>query len=148
MTDIRAFLAGKTDHPILSGTLVDRLRDELRFIQQGLGVEVILDCEPENLDLPVEIEREVYYVLREGLTNITRHANASRTEIHIKRSPYRLEASISDDGIGFHDTARVNRGGLGLAAMAERIKKLGGEFAVESSPGRGTNISFVVALSN
>lgn len=148
MKDIRAFLAGKTDHPIMLGTLVERLQDELRFIQEGLGLEVILDCEPENLNLPAEIEREVYYVLREGLTNVTRHAQANRTEIHLKRSRHRLEGSISDDGIGLLGNANVSRGGLGLAAMAERIKKIGGEFFVESSPGHGTNISFVVALPN
>jgi len=105
-----------------------------------------LDYESEDLDLPVEMEREIYYVFREALTNITRHANASRAEIHIKRSPRRFEASIRDDGIGFRGNANVTQGGLGLTAMAERIKKIGGEFFVESSPGRGTSISFIVSL--
>jgi signal transduction histidine kinase len=146
MKDIRAFLAGKTDHPIMTGTLLKGLQEELRFIQRGLGMEVILDYESEDLDLPVEMEREIYYVFREALTNITRHANASRAEIHIKRSPRRFEASIRDDGIGFRGNANVTQGGLGLTAMAERIKKIGGEFFVESSPGRGTSISFIVSL--
>ncbi|MEO6165247.1 MAG: sensor histidine kinase [Candidatus Binatia bacterium] len=147
MQDLRAFLAGKTDHPIMSGTLVALLQDELRFIQEGLGLEVTLDCEPENLNLPAEIEREVYYVLREGLTNITRHSHASRVQFRLNQSASAIEVSLQDDGVGM-DLATVQNGhGLGLPSMKERIEKLGGKLALKSSPSSGTRVSFSVPLA-
>jgi len=147
MKDIRAFLAGKMDHPIMAGTLIEHLRDELRFIQEGLGLEVILDCEPENLNLPTEIERELYYVLREGLTNITRHSHASRVQFGIKQFDNTIEISLEDNGIGL-DLRTVEGGhGLGLRSMKERIEKLGGELAFKSSPSSGTRIFFSVPLT-
>ena len=79
MSEIRQFLAGKEAAPIAPGTLLQRLKDELRFLQ-GLGMEVLLESEPDDLDLPAHVEREIYYVLREALTNVTCHAHASRVD--------------------------------------------------------------------
>jgi len=60
--------------------LMDKLREEMRFLHEGLGLDVILESQPENLALPAVIERETYYVLREALTNVTRHSHASRSK--------------------------------------------------------------------
>ena len=147
MKDIRAFLAGKMDHPIMAGTLIERLQEELRFIQEGLGLEVILDCEPDNLNLPAEIERELYYVLREGLTNITRHSHASRVQFRLNQSTSAIEVSLEDNGIGLDRRTAENSHGLGLRSMKERIEKLGGELAFKSSPSSGTKIFFSVPLT-
>ncbi len=147
MKDLRAFLAGKTDRPIMSGTLIERLQEELRFIQEGLGLEVILDCEPENLNLPAEIERELYYVLREGLTNITRHSHASRVQFRLNQLASAIEVSLEDNGVGLDLRTAENGRGLGLRSMKERIEKLGGELALKSSPSSGTKISFSVPLT-
>jgi len=148
MKEIRAFLAGKTEQSIAPGTLVDRLHDELRFFQEGVGMEIILECEPEEIILPVEMEREIYYVLREALTNVTRHANAARTEIRLRRLADRVEGSISDNGAGFEYKQESAQAGVGLTAMKERIKNIGGELVIKSSPGHGTKISFWAAVNN
>src|SRR5262245_51396586 len=76
MKDIRAFLAGKSIDPLASRSLIERLRDELRFFREGLGLDVVLECNPENITLPQCTESEIYYVLREALTNVTRHSHA------------------------------------------------------------------------
>jgi len=60
MTQIRRFLTGKDTRPLVAGTLVEKLREEARFLRDGMGLDVILESEPEELDLPKEIEREVY----------------------------------------------------------------------------------------
>ena len=148
MKEIRQFLAGKDTQPLIHGTLAERLRDELRFLQDGLGVRAILETEPDEIELPPDVEREIYYVLREGLTNITRHSHASHAEIHLKQVGNQLEGSLSDDGVGFDQNQRAEKSGLGLAGMRERIKKIGGELFVKSSPGQGTNISFSITLAS
>lgn len=144
MKEIRQFLAGKDTQPIASGTLLDKIREEIRFLHEGLGLDVVLESEPENLTLPIQIESEAYYVLREALTNVTRHSHASRIEIHLKQMNGTFKGSLTDDGIGFNQQNLRNENGCGLSAMRERINKIGGELLVESSPGYGTKLSFVV----
>jgi signal transduction histidine kinase len=148
MKEIRQFLAGKDTQPLVHGTLTERLRDELQFLRDGLGVRAILETEPEELDLPLEVEREVYYVLREGLTNITRHSHARRAEIHLWQREKTLEGSLVDDGVGMDLQTNGDAQGVGLKSMKERIEKLGGELEIKSSPGQGTKISFSITLTS
>jgi len=144
MNEIRQFLAGKDSQPIASGMLMDKLREEMRFLHEGLGLDVILESQPENLALPAVIERETYYVLREALTNVTRHSHASRVEIQLEQMNGTLKGSLTDDGVGFNQKNLRTETGFGLSGMQQRMNKLGGELLVESSPGYGTKVSFVV----
>lgn len=146
MTEIRNFLAGKETQPLTPGTLIEKLRDELKFLQQSLGLEVILESEPEDPCLPHHIEREVYYALREALTNVTKHSHASRAELRIVQTPDLLEASLNDNGVGFDQDGRKNRLRLGLSGMEDRIKKIGGRLSIKSSPGLGTTVMFAIPL--
>ncbi|MGH7828124.1 MAG: sensor histidine kinase [Candidatus Binatia bacterium] len=145
MREIRQFVANKETRPFPPGMLLEKLKGDLRFLSDGLGLQVILDS--EDLTLPESIERDLYFVLREGLTNARRHSHASRLDIKLEQTSAGLEGYIRDDGVGFDSAQTVNRDGLGLSGMKERIKRLGGELSVESSPGKGTRISFVVPLS-
>jgi signal transduction histidine kinase len=147
MTQIRQFLTGKDTRPLVAGTLVEKLREEARFLRDGMGLDVILESEPEELDLPQEIEREVYYVLREALINVTRHSHASKVDLQLKQDKGKLAGSLSDNGVGFSQQSSNNRRGFGMIGMEQRIKKIGGELFVKSSPGQGTNLSFVVSLA-
>ena len=147
MKQIRDFLSGKDTQPFVAGTLIERLRDEMKFFQSGLGLEVILESEPEDPELPHNVERELYYVIREGLTNVTRHSHASKVEIHVKQSGESFAGFLSDNGVGFDRTSGRDGYGVGLTAMEDRIKKLGGELTIESAPGLGTKISFAIPLA-
>jgi len=147
MKQIRQFLSGKESTPFTDGTLVEKLRQEARFLRDGMGLDVILESRPENLDLPPVTEREVYYVLREALTNVTRHSHASRIEIQLQQSNGAFNGSLTDDGVGFDQANSRNENGIGLSGMQQRMKKIGGELLVESSPGYGTKVSFVVPIA-
>jgi signal transduction histidine kinase len=147
MKQIRQFLSGKDSMPLVAGTLMERLREEAQFLRDGMGLDVILESDPENLEIPQEIERELYYALREGITNVTRHSHASKVEIQLSRTNGNITGSLTDNGVGF-DRAGQNSGrGFGLSGMEQRVKKIGGELSVKSSPGAGTKISIVVPLA-
>ena len=146
MTEIRNFLAGKETQPLTPGTLIEKLRDEMKFLQQSLGVEVVLESEPEDPTLPHHIEREVYYALREALTNVTKHSHASRVELQIVQTPELLEASLNDNGVGFDQDGQKNRLRLGLSGMEDRINKVGGRLNIKSSPGLGTTVMVAIPL--
>ncbi len=146
MKQIRQFLAGAETMPFTGGSLIDKLRQEARFLRDGMGLDVILESRPEDLDLPPAIEREVYYVLREALTNVTRHSHASKVEIQLAQVNGTLEGFLTDNGVGFNYKTLDKNNGFGLSAMEQRIKKIGGELFIKSSPGKGTHLSFQVPL--
>jgi signal transduction histidine kinase len=85
----------------------------------------------------------LYRVAQEALTNVARHAQASRVEVSIQKLPDCICMKIKDDGKSFQLERALNvRGGkhLGLLGMRERLEMVGGHFGVESAPGKGTTI--------
>ena len=148
MKEIRQFLAGNwTTNAFVPGTLRERLIEDMRVLRDRFGCRAIVETDPEDLELPEDVEKEIYYVLREGIKNIIKHSHASKAEIHLRKNDAQLFGSLTDDGVGFDTSARKGDGGFGLNGMQDRIKKRGGELAIESSPGLGTKISFAIPLS-
>ena len=95
--------------------------------------------------LPERINIAVYRVAQEALTNVARHAHASRVRLVLTRNASNtLCLTIADDGRGM-DPARATRG-LGLLGASERAAALGGELHVRSSPGEGLCLSLSVPL--
>jgi len=148
MKVIRRFLANKETQYFPPGMLLDYLKGDLRFLRDGLGMHVVLETEPEDLSVPEAIEHDLYFVLREGLMNITRHAQASRADLFLRQTKTEIRGSLRDDGIGFEPIDAGNGHGLGLTSMKERIEKLRGELDIQSSPGNGARISFVLPLAS
>lgn len=144
MKQIRQFLAGRDTTPWVGGTLIERLREEVRFLHDRMGLDVILESEPEDLELSKEVEREIYFALREGITNVTRHSHASKMEIQLNQNNGTLTATLTDNGIGFHRSEFNGGQGFGLVGMEQRINKIGGELSIESSPGKGTKLTFAL----
>ena len=90
-----------------------------------------------------EVETACFRVAQEGLTNIARHAGATRFGVELSRDGHGLELIVRDDGCGF-DTAEALRRRRGLLSgalgMIERIELVGGKIAFVSAPGKGTEI--------
>jgi signal transduction histidine kinase len=147
MKTIREFLAGKEAHSFPPGMLLEKFKDDLRFLRDGVGLRVMLETEPEAFNPPEIVEQDLYYVLREGLMNIIRHSQASRADVMLRQTQTEIQGSLRDDGIGFDPTRARNDQGMGLLSMQERIKRLGGELEVQSSPGKGAKVSFILPLA-
>jgi len=90
--------------------------------------------------LPIEVETVLFRIVQESLTNVALHAQASRVDVLIRRNNDHLVTIVEDDGIGFILSSPASEQHLGLFGMRERIEMLGGEFAVESSSGKGTTV--------
>jgi len=82
----------------------------------------------------------LFRILQESLTNVLRHACASRVQVELHVEPGWITMSISDDGVGLPATGCHKPGSFGLVGVEERIKILGGTFAASSSPGKGTTV--------
>jgi len=88
------------------------------------GLEATLTIEGRRPDVPAAMERTVYRIVQESLTNIVRHAAAATASVRIDYRPDTLAIRVDDDGTARPDTAPVP--GVGLLGMRERVAALGG----------------------
>ncbi|RZQ62884.1 hypothetical protein EWH70_17400 [Amycolatopsis suaedae] len=107
------------------------------------GPKVVLEA-PEALPpLPPAVDVAAYRIVCEALTNVVRHAHASRCTVTL-RAGDALEIDVTDNGAGL--TPGSPGSGIGLTSMRERAAELGGEFTVDSPPGGGTRVAAVLPL--
>lgn len=120
---------------------LERLVDTHR---QDRRIAVDLEVQIGDERLPADVETTMYRIVQEALTNIARHAGASRISVLVTRKQDAAVVVVEDDGLGF-DTSRLTAG-LGLAGMRERVALVGGKLRLETSPGAGTTIAAEVPL--
>lgn len=127
------------------GAAIVGLADEIGS-QSGLRIKVKNRIEGK---LPLNIEMVLYRIVQEGLTNVVRHADASRVVIELEPRENLIYLMIEDDGRGF-DPAEVRpedgRRHLGLISMNERAELIGGRLEMYSRVGAGTTIEVRVPL--
>jgi len=105
-----------------------------------------LDFAPDEelQSLPEEVAVDLYRIAQEALVNVARHAGARQAAIRLAWEDARLVLEVRDDGRGFVAPRALGRltrqGHFGLVGMRERVELIGGRFALESSPGRGTTV--------
>ncbi|AQZ68432.1 ATP-binding region, ATPase-like [[Actinomadura] parvosata subsp. kistnae] len=107
------------------------------------GTEVEVEVEGDLEDLPAAVEVAVYRIVQEALTNIGRHAEASRARIVLQREESVLRVLVTDDGKGLPES---HRAGVGLGSMRERAAELGGICVVTGEPGAGTRVEVMLPL--
>jgi len=92
--------------------------------------------------LPPEVETTVYRIIQEALTNVARHAQASRVSVLLEHRDHKTLVIVEDNGIGLDSAAAAkgSRAHLGLYGIRERAELLGGKLVIESEPGHGTSL--------
>ena len=112
------------------------------------GVKTLFVHQPFDHTLDKTAATAVYRVVQECLSNIARHAQATRVEVEVTVEDEGLVVMVRDDGRGF-DQGALHRtaGGLGLLNMRERLLAVQGACEVESMPGKGTTVSVYVPLA-
>ncbi|MBI3989573.1 MAG: GAF domain-containing protein [candidate division NC10 bacterium] len=126
----------------------------LQFLAQGISTRTELAITVKGSTggrLSSAIETAFYRIVQEALTNVTKHAKATRVRIQLEREDTRVHCSIQDDGIGFDVPAVLARRGdrgLGLIGIHERINALGGTLHLTSAPGRGTELRVTIPLED
>jgi PAS domain S-box-containing protein len=129
--------------------LIPALHTFMKSFTTRTGVRTRLTAVAAVEKLESSKRTALYRVAQEALTNVARHAKASRVDVSIQKLPGSICMRIKDDGRSF-DVERVLRttgkGRLGLLGMRERLQMVGGCFDVESAPGQGTTILAHVPL--
>jgi signal transduction histidine kinase len=117
---------------------------ELRLIV-GFEVRARFDGPVDSL-ISLEIADHLLAVAREAITNVARHARATRAEIELSASDGWCTLTILDNGLGLQNSEKTRAGGMGLINLRRRAEKLGGEFHVESPVAGGTVLTWKVPV--
>ncbi len=121
--------------------LIPALHAYLKSFMADTGIRVSLRAFAGIEQADPALRTVLYRVAQEALTNVDRHAHASRVTVSIEPLPQCLCMKITDDGQAF-DVEQALQGGkrLGLLGMRERLEMVGGSFSITSTPGKGTTI--------
>jgi signal transduction histidine kinase len=138
LVEMRALVFDPTADWLAGKGLVAALDEQTAAMgaRHGVVVHTALGPEPPT---PLKVKQALYRIAREALQNVARHARASHVTVRLVATSDHLTLEITDDGVGF-DPAQPFPGHLGLTSMRERIADVGGDLAISSTRGRGTQI--------
>ena len=127
--------------------LIPALHSFMKNFAERTGVRTHLTAFAEVEKLDTARRTVLFRVAQEALTNVARHAKATRVEVSIQKLPRHICMKIKDDGKSFRMEGAMHGNGskrLGLLGMKERLEMVGGHFEIESAPGQGTTITALI----
>lgn len=142
IAEVRRFMVGQDPVWAQAGTFRDGLTMLVDSYRGAASVEwqLELPCRDEEMaGLSPDESRHLLYIVREAVSNVVRHASATRCRIALAASGDRWQVTIEDDGLGFNPAAS-RRQGLGVGNMEARARQIGAAIAMTAAPGTGTRI--------
>jgi len=133
--------------PLLSGdtTLAGALQGQIREFTAVSGLPVDLEVTGRDRPLEPAVTTALYRVAQESLANVFRHADASRASVSLVIDDRSVTLKVADNGAGF-DSSRDE--GRGLDSMKQRIAELAGTLTIDSTPGKGTRVTAIIAVED
>jgi len=128
--------------------LATTLETYIHDIAETRGIAITAQVEAVDRRYPLDVERSAFHTAREALANIVRHACAAHARVVLRQTVEGLMLTIQDDGVGF-DVAAVTGEAYqrqsGLGQICREAELLGATLVVESGPGKGTRIDYIIA---
>jgi signal transduction histidine kinase len=124
--------------------LVPSLEAQVKTFKTHQEIEVALEADDLPDRLPQELETAIYRIVQEALTNVVKHARATRVRVALRHTDHALHLDVIDNGIGYREGRAGDKPGLGLLSIRERVRALGGRVTMTSS--RGAHLSVVLPL--
>ena len=142
----------------LSPTILEDLglNTALKHLVEEFGkrynIKISLDLNNVQDHFPPETQIVIYRIFQESLTNIAKHSRATQIAVAIKKQDGSISFNIEDNGRGFDTESMLAQDatekGLGLTAMEERVRMIGGSLEIRSREGLGTEISFIIPIKS
>ena len=150
--DLRTFLHSMRPVDVDGANLVATARRTAETFQKESGIPVTFLGTNSPLGLPQEMSMEVLQMLKEALTNVQKHAGATRVAVALEKTDRGLEISIDDNGHGFgfagsYTLEELELLRLGPASLKRRARGLNADLTLESRPSRGAGIKFRIPLA-
>jgi signal transduction histidine kinase len=146
LQDVRALAVDLRPSALDDFGLVPALERLAGTFEERSGIHTVVESTLRDGRLPAEAETVLYRLVQEALTNVAKHADATRVSILLTRRAGGVSAVVEDDGRGF-EAGETREDALGLVGMRERLALLDGTLTVESVPGKGTALVAYVPVS-
>lgn len=117
-------------------------------LEKRTAIKFEFRANPEEITLDPSRSTTLFRICQESLTNVIRHANATRVKITLKEEPDRIALRISDNGKGIEKEQLSDLKAFGLIGMRERARFWGGEVLITGTPGKGTVVAVSIPLLN
>jgi signal transduction histidine kinase len=117
---------------------------QAREFEQRSGVRCGIRSEPDDIVLDQARSTTLFRIFQETLTNVARHAAASRVDVVLRNFGNTLEMRIADDGRGIRPEEVMDGRSLGIVGMRERVRSIGGRLEIAGRPGRGTVVHVTI----
>ncbi|MGF1670570.1 MAG: sensor histidine kinase, partial [Balneolaceae bacterium] len=114
-------------------------------IEKNTGIQFYFYENLEEVDIPYNIQINLYRIVQEALNNAYRHSKCKKIHIQLVHSNNDIILTIEDDGCGF-DPKKVSKKGLGLNSMQTRTAAISGKMEIDSKSGRGTLVSVIIPV--
>lgn len=126
--------------------LVAAIESYVREYRERTGIECKLIFDPEEIDEDKELDIAIYRAVQESLTNVARHADATKVSVCLCKSNDILELEIIDNGKGITEEEVCSRTSFGLLGIKERFIPFGAKVTVEGIEGEGTTVMITVPV--
>jgi signal transduction histidine kinase len=143
LTEARRSVAGLSPRNLERAHLPEAIADAAKRWSESSGVPVSVETTGDPRPMIADVELALFRVCQESLTNIAKHAQATRVGLTLSYMDDLVTLDVRDDGVGFVPRPAPKNGnsGYGLPGMRARVQRVAGTLAVESTPGEGTAIS-------
>ena len=125
---------------VLDYGIVPAIQWQAKEFRKRLGIPCEIECADEDIVLGSDLSAAIFRIFQETLTNISKHANATRVKISFKAADGRVELLVSDNGRGMSKQDRSKPRSFGIRGMRERSRFLGGDVRIDSMPGKGVSV--------
>lgn len=136
----------ETIHPKTTPRIINLLREQANKVSKRAHFEIPIEEKGKESAIPLEIQRTVFYVFKEVLNNVEKHAKAKKVDVLVDWREDNLLMTISDDGIGFDPQTLNGNKHFGLDIIRERVDKVNGRVDIQSSVNSGTTIAIRVPI--
>ena len=133
--------------PVLDFGIVAALEWQIKEFEMQTGVRCALQSNQADVELDLDQSSALFRIFQEALTNIAKHAEASRVTVRLARTRHHVSLKIADNGRGMAACDRAKPTSFGICGMMERAKALGGSVTLAAVAGGGTMVSIKIASS-
>ena len=127
--------------------IVAALEWQAREFEKGSGIACIFRSAEREIELDTDHAAALFRIFQEALTNVAKHAGATRVTVTLRRQRQHLTLAICDNGRGIAPADRLKPASFGLRGMSERARALGGTLTLSAAPGGGTMVTIKIGLA-
>ena len=140
-------IAGDLRPSILDFGIVAAIEWQSQEFEKQMGIPCRFSSIEEDIELNADQATALFRVYQEALTNISKHAHATKVTVKLKRISNGITLDIGDNGRGMEQSDRLKPQSFGIRGMMERVSSLGGKLSITASPSTGSLISIQIPLN-